>query len=86
MEAQQFQRNLTLVVVHADGTVVLAVAYFQVQSVGWERALASNLRGLRALDGRADDINFLATNGTAVPRVGIERGNRNAGAAKAGTL
>ena len=61
MEAQQFQRNLTLVLVHADGTVVLAVADFQVKSVGWGRALASNLSGLRAFRGWADDINFLVT-------------------------
>ena len=84
VEAEQLDRDLSLVVIHADRAVVVTVADLEVERVGGERPLAGDLQALRLPDRRGDDLDLLAADVAALAGVGIERRDRDPRSAEAG--
>ena len=86
VKAQQLDGDLPLIVVHADGAIVLLVAHSYIERIGGKRAVGAYIHLTGALDGGPDDLDFLAPDLTSIAGMRIDRRDRDAGFLKTGFL
>ena len=78
VEAHQLHGDLTLVVVHGENGIEVAVLGPQEHRVRRERPLDREPLGSGLLDRRLDDVDLLATEIAAVARMRVEARDRDA--------
>src|SRR5205823_4008289 len=76
-ESQKLERDLALVVVHAEHRVELAASRRDPDGIGREGALDRMAVLPALLDRRGDDVDLLAAEYAALARMRIEPRNRN---------
>ena len=78
LEIEQLERNVPLVVIHADDRVESLLPHRHVkQGVGGERAFDGHSTALRPLDRRPDFPDLLISEEAVFPGMRIETGNRD---------
>src|SRR4030088_194661 len=70
-ESEELERDLALVVIHAEHGVIVAASRLDPDSVGREGPIDRMAPAPAFLDGRADDVDLLATEHAAFARMRI---------------